>query len=291
LPDPAAVAAADVKVPTIRLTRYQIKWLFIRQFVPFIAFGFSSNAVLLLTGDAIDRTLGVALGISALCSAGLANAVSDTVGMLSTAPLQRLTDRLRFPDVEVSPGQQGAANTVNAVGQITGMILGCLLGMVTLLFIRESVSPVDCLNVALSPEQRLRMTHAMAKTTYEEGEYLQEYGAPGDHLHILIEGEADIITRDAQGRPVRVGTLQAGDVVGELEIINDHRCFADIVATTEVVAQKIRAQDVRECMGPALAVWKESASHESSYAWYRARRPQSPTPTAASPVPSAATRP
>ena len=254
------------------LTVHQAKLLFIRSFVPFIAFGASSNAILLLTGDAIDSTIGVAFGLSALCSAGLANAVSDTVGMLSTAPLERLTGWLGIPEVRIKAHQERAAKTLSSAGQILGMILGCLLGMFALFFIHERTCPIDAINVALSPAQRMQLTKVMQKMEYEEGDYIMKYGSPGECLHIIAHGEVDIMARDDKGAPVKVCTMGPGEVVGELEIIHGHNCIADVVAASHVVTRKFFREDVKRCMGPALEVFKDVADHESSYAWYRARR-------------------
>jgi hypothetical protein len=50
--------------------------------VPFVAFGFIDNTVLIYAGDAIDNSVGVAFGLSSLAAAAMGQIFSDTSGVL-----------------------------------------------------------------------------------------------------------------------------------------------------------------------------------------------------------------
>lgn len=69
--------AADVEV-----TPAQLRALAGRTMVPFMGFGFTDNCLMVLSGDFIDGTIGVALGISTLAAAALGNAFSNSMGMV-----------------------------------------------------------------------------------------------------------------------------------------------------------------------------------------------------------------
>ena len=61
--------------------RQQMWAVFIGQTIPFIGFGFMDNCIMILAGDQIDGTLGVAFGFSTMAAAGLGNLFSDVCGV------------------------------------------------------------------------------------------------------------------------------------------------------------------------------------------------------------------
>ena len=69
---PAGKAAADAgsKPPSVR----DLRKIFFFNMVPFIAFGFVDNTVLIYAGDAIDNSVGVAFGLSSLAAAAMVRA-------------------------------------------------------------------------------------------------------------------------------------------------------------------------------------------------------------------------
>ena len=95
----------------------QCRICFIHNAVPFIGFGFLDNAVMIVAGDYIDSTLGVAFHISGLTSlvskvygkwfttftvlaaAGLGNTMSDVVGIFFGGYVELLADRMGLPQV------------------------------------------------------------------------------------------------------------------------------------------------------------------------------------------------
>ena len=66
-------ASATVEKPT----PLQMRRLFVTSAVPFVAFGIVDQSVLLYAGDAIDNTLGVALGLPTLAAAAMGQVLSD----------------------------------------------------------------------------------------------------------------------------------------------------------------------------------------------------------------------
>lgn len=45
-------------------SRAQLKLVFIQQLIPFVGFGFLDNLIMIVAGEYIDTTIGMALGIS-----------------------------------------------------------------------------------------------------------------------------------------------------------------------------------------------------------------------------------
>ena len=65
--------------------------------LPFIAFGFVDNFIMILAGDYIDLTLGVSLGISSMAAAGIGNTISDIAGLGLGNVVEDLCARLGLP--------------------------------------------------------------------------------------------------------------------------------------------------------------------------------------------------
>jgi len=73
----------------------------LRNGVPFIGFGFLDNAGMIVFGEYIDQTLGVALSLSTMASAGLGNAVADVAGISFGRFIEAFAVRMGLPDPQV----------------------------------------------------------------------------------------------------------------------------------------------------------------------------------------------
>ncbi len=95
----------------------------------FIVFGFIDNFLMIMFGEQIDsffRSMGVS---NTLLAAGLGNTFSDAIGILSGRWVEKLV-HLKLPPVvdgDLSRTQTVAAETI-------GIIIGCLIGLLPLLF-------------------------------------------------------------------------------------------------------------------------------------------------------------
>jgi len=100
---------------------------------PFV-FGFLDNFIMLIAGASIDSALG-SLGFGATALAGLGNTISDTVSKVSESGLDTLMDKVGF-----SEQKEGQALTskekkmVRGMGGVAGITLGCIAGMIPMLF-------------------------------------------------------------------------------------------------------------------------------------------------------------
>lgn len=127
-------AASPAQAPP---TAAQLKALFITSFVPFVGFGMADNTMMVLTGDAIDGSLGLALGLSTMAAAALGNSISNGLGMVLHGTIERYMIALGMPDPRLTSvqSQMRAVKNVKVVAGITGVVTGCLLGMWPLLFL------------------------------------------------------------------------------------------------------------------------------------------------------------
>lgn len=107
--------------------------------IPFVGFGFLDNAIMLLTGDLIDQTVGLYLHTSVMASAAMGNVVSGTIGMQVHGALDRAFTQLGFGMPPLSSQQQKLRSVFLAghIGGTIGIALGLTLGMLPLLFIKS----------------------------------------------------------------------------------------------------------------------------------------------------------
>jgi GAF domain-containing protein len=106
--------------------------------IPFIGFGIMDNGILILAGDAIDTSLGVILGISTLCAAAIGNIISDVAGIACGTLIEDFcanTLKLPVPQLSTAQRQLRSVRFAQQFGMGLGMTLGCIIGMLPLLFI------------------------------------------------------------------------------------------------------------------------------------------------------------
>jgi tRNA-specific adenosine deaminase 1 len=123
-----------IRVPSVKTLR----WVAFTTGLPFIGFGFMDNAILIIAGDAIDTSLGVSLGISTLCAAAIGNIISDLAGIGCAAYIEEFcatTLKLPIPRLSSAQRQLRSVRMASQGGMAIGMTIGCILGMLPLLFI------------------------------------------------------------------------------------------------------------------------------------------------------------
>ncbi|KAG1666390.1 Transmembrane protein 65 [Nymphon striatum] len=133
-------AAAKGDDPSPPPSFRQLRAVFNHNALPFIGFGFLDNFIMILAGDYIDATIGLTLGISTMAAAALGNTISDIAGIGSAWYVESFATRLGIllPPV-LTPAQIDMYRTRWSanLGRAGGITLGCIIGMLPLLFISE----------------------------------------------------------------------------------------------------------------------------------------------------------
>jgi putative methionine-R-sulfoxide reductase with GAF domain len=114
----------------------KLRAVFVSSAVPFIGFGIIDNAVMLVAGDYIDMTLGVSLGISTLAAAGLGNLLSDVGGVWAGGVIERGSTSIGVTAPMLTRAEENHQRTKSTenLGSAFGVSVGCLIGMLPLLF-------------------------------------------------------------------------------------------------------------------------------------------------------------
>ena len=134
-----AVDASEDTSENADPTRAQLARLAVRGAVPFIAFGFLDNAIMIVAGEQIDATFGTLLSLSSMAAAGLGNLVSDVVGIQASTFIERGAAVMGLPNPQLSPAQlqRSSARTVSMLASVLGISIGCILGLSPLLFMED----------------------------------------------------------------------------------------------------------------------------------------------------------
>ena len=129
----AATADAATPIPT----QQQLWRVFNLAAVPMIGFGFTDQTVMLQAGNLIDCTIGVTFGLSTLTAAAFGQICSDASGVLFGGTLERLAERAGLPRAGLTSAQRSlpVVKRFRLAGGLAGVLLGCCLGLLNLLFI------------------------------------------------------------------------------------------------------------------------------------------------------------
>jgi CRP-like cAMP-binding protein len=103
--------------------------------------------------------------------------------------------------------------------------------------------------------QRLRVLRA------PKGRTLVEKGSRSTEVFFLLEGRAKVQLYSADGKEVTVHDVGAGDMFGEIAVLDGEPRSASIVASSSIVVVAMHAKDFMACIehSPAAGVWLSRA--------------------------------
>ena len=101
--------------------------------IPAIGFGFVDNFIMIIAGEYIDTSIGVALGVSTMAAAGLGNMVSDVAGVGLQGVIEQKFN-LKAPHLSRAERALKSTKLAEKLGTALGIAIGCLIGMVPLFF-------------------------------------------------------------------------------------------------------------------------------------------------------------
>jgi len=119
-------------------TRDQLRMVFAASAIPFVAFGFLDNCIMILAGETLDTTLCVAFSFTTMAAAAIGNTISDVVGIFSGGVVEELARRAGIEEPPLSNEQRvmRATKLSQYGGQVIGIVIGCFLGSCPLLWIK-----------------------------------------------------------------------------------------------------------------------------------------------------------
>ena len=85
----------------------------------------------------------------------------------------------------------------------------------------------------LTESQAISVADAVVKRRFKRGEVIVEQGKKSNALFILLNGRARVVTADSRGREVILATLQPGDHIGEMSLIDNEPHSANVRAEVQ----------------------------------------------------------
>lgn len=97
------------------------------------------------------------------------------------------------------------------------------------------------------PEDVVRViAGGMAPRLFRPGEAIIRQGDPGDGLHLIVRGTAEVRLRSGEGEPQVLATVQRGDVVGEMALVSGETRTADVIAVEPATTLFLPSESFRE---------------------------------------------
>lgn len=89
---------------------------------------------------------------------------------------------------------------------------------------------------------------AVAKQRFKRGELVVEQGSKSDALYIILVGRARVVVTDRKAREVILATLQAGDYIGEMSLIDNEPHSASVETEIETDVLVLGRDEFTRCL-------------------------------------------
>lgn len=100
----------------------------------------------------------------------------------------------------------------------------------------------------LTQAQAQSLTGSVSKRRFKRGELVVEQGKTSNALYIILAGKARVIMTDKRGREVILATLEVGDYIGEMSLIDSEAHSATVVVETQTDMLMLGRDDFLRCI-------------------------------------------
>jgi CRP-like cAMP-binding protein len=100
----------------------------------------------------------------------------------------------------------------------------------------------------LTCAQAEAVAEAVVKRRFKRGEVVVEQGSKSNTLFILLTGRARVVTADRRGREVILATLQPGDYLGEMSLIDNQAHSASVRAEIQTDMLALGRAEFARCL-------------------------------------------
>jgi len=100
----------------------------------------------------------------------------------------------------------------------------------------------------LTQAQAESVSEAVVKRRYKRGEEIVEQGKKSNFLAIVLTGRARVITQDSRGRQVILATMNPGDDVGEMSLIDNQPHSATVRAEVQTDVLILGRAEFARCL-------------------------------------------
>ncbi|HSV53372.1 MAG TPA: Crp/Fnr family transcriptional regulator [Burkholderiaceae bacterium] len=100
----------------------------------------------------------------------------------------------------------------------------------------------------LSQRHAETLAQAVVKRRFKRGEMIVEQGKKSNALFIVLAGRARVMTTDKRGREVILATLQVGDHIGEMSLVDQKPHSATVQADVQTDVLVLGRDEFAACM-------------------------------------------
>jgi CRP/FNR family transcriptional regulator, cyclic AMP receptor protein len=100
----------------------------------------------------------------------------------------------------------------------------------------------------LTANQAEAVADAVAKRRFKRGEIIVEQGEKSNTLFIILTGRVRVVTSDKRGREVILATLQPGDYIGEMSLIDNEPHSATVRAEVQTDMLALGRAEFARCL-------------------------------------------
>lgn len=100
----------------------------------------------------------------------------------------------------------------------------------------------------LTESQANAVADTVIKRRFKRGEVIVEQGKKSNALFILLNGRARVVTADSRGREVILATLQPGDHIGEMSLIDNEPHSATVRAELQTDVLMLGRLEFARCL-------------------------------------------
>ena len=100
----------------------------------------------------------------------------------------------------------------------------------------------------LTASQAEAVSEAVVKARFKRGEAIVDQGKKSNALSIILTGRARVITTDARGREVILASMQPGDYIGEMSLIDNEPHSATVRAEVQTDVLVLGRLEFARCL-------------------------------------------
>lgn len=100
----------------------------------------------------------------------------------------------------------------------------------------------------LTESQAQQIADAVIKRRFKRGDRIVEQGLKSNALYIILSGRARVLASDSRGREVILATLQPGDNIGEMSLIDNEPHSATVRAEVQTDVLMLGRSEFARCM-------------------------------------------
>lgn len=100
----------------------------------------------------------------------------------------------------------------------------------------------------LTESQAQQIADAVIKRRFKRGDRIVEQGLKSNALYIILSGRARVLASDSRGREVILATLQPGDYIGEMSLIDNEPHSATVRAEVQTDVLMLGRSEFARCM-------------------------------------------